>query len=130
MQTELVHEEWRVFLQNRKQREVTQIFRGGWVGDYNDPYTFLQLFHSENPLNDYGYSSPEFDALLNEAAHTADRKKRLALLREAEALMLADQPVLPLYVYVSKHLVQPWVGGWQANIMDHHATRDLYILKH
>lgn len=130
VQSELVHEEWRVFLQKRKQREVTQIFRGGWVGDYNDPYTFLQLFHSENPLNDYGYASAEYDALLNQAAHTADRGKRLELLRQAEVIMQRDVPVMPLYVYVSKHLVQPWVGGWQDNIMDHHATRDLYILKH
>ena len=42
-------------------------------------------------------------------------------------MMLEDQPVLPIYVYVSKHLVSPRVGGWEDNILDHHASRDLYI---
>lgn len=127
VQAELVHEEWRVFLQNRRQAETTQIFRAGWVGDYNDPQTFLQLLHSASGVNDYGYVNPEYDALLNKAQATADPDKRMQLFREAEALMLADHPVLPLYVYVSKHLVQPRVGGWEDNILDHHATRDLYF---
>jgi hypothetical protein len=67
------------------------------------------------------------DRLLHEAAETADARKRLDLLQRAEALMMADDPLLPLYVYVSKHLVSTRVGGWQDNSLDHHATRDLYI---
>jgi len=129
VQAELVHEEWRVFLQNRRQRDVTEIFRAGWVGDYNDPQTFLQLLHSESGANDYGYANPEYDALLSKAAGTADPEQRMQLFRDAEAMMLADHPILPLYVYVSKHLVQPQVGGWKDNILDHHASRDLYIRK-
>lgn len=127
VETELVHEEWRVFLQNRRQRDVTQVFRAGWVGDYNDPQTFLQLLHSESGVNDYGYSNPEYDALLRAAAATADPVKRMDILQRAEAMLLAGHPVLPLYVYVSKHLVQPRVGGWQDNLLDHHASRDLWL---
>ena len=39
-------------------------------------------------------------------------------------------PIIPIYFYVSKHLVKPWVGGYDSNIMDHHYSKDLYILKH
>lgn len=127
VQTELVHEEWRVFLQKRRQGELTQIFRAGWVADYNDPHTFLQLLHSGSNVNDYGYSNEQYDQLLQQAATTSDTQQRSQLLRHAETLMLADDPLLPLYVYVSKHLVSPRVGGWQDNPLDHHATRDLYI---
>lgn len=127
VQTELVHEEWRVFLQNRRQGEVTQVFRAGWVADYNDPHTFLQLLHSESNVNDYGYGNEQYDQLLQRAAATPDTVQRMKLLQQAEALMLEDHPLLPLYVYVSKHLVSPRVGGWQDNPLDHHATRDLYV---
>lgn len=127
VKTNLVHEEWRVFLQNRRQGEVTEVFRAGWVGDYNDPQTFLQLLHSESGVNDYGYANPEYDALLEKASTTADPETRMAIYRQAEAMMLEDQPLLPIYVYVSKHLVSPRVGGWEDNILDHHASRDLFI---
>ena len=45
-------------------------------------------------------------------------------------MLLEDLPIIPIYFYVSKHLVKPWVGGWEPNIMDHHYTKDLHILKH
>lgn len=127
VQTRLAHEEWKVFLQNRRQGEVTQVFRAAWVGDFNDPITFLQLLEGSYPLNDYSYDDDVYDALLAEAATTSNAQRRASLLKKAEARMLEAQPLLPLYYYVSKHLVQPRVGGWQDNIMDHHATRDLFL---
>lgn len=127
VETRLVNEEWKVFIQNRRQGVLTQVFRSAWVGDYNDPLTFLQLLQAEHPLNDYGYRSDEYDSLLARASVTGDASARRALLREAEQLMLSDQAVLPLYYYVSKHLVQPRVKNWQDNIMDHHATRNLQL---
>jgi len=59
-----------------------------------------------------------------------DAEKRFALLKQAEAIALRDHPVIPLYGYVSKHLVKPWVGNFTPNILDHHYTKNLYILKH
>lgn len=127
VKTRLVHEEWRVFLQNRRQAELTQVFRAGWVGDYNDPHTFLQLMHSASGINDYGYRNEEYDRLLDAAAQETDAKRRMQLMRQAEAVLLEDHAILPLYVYVSKHLVNPRLGGWQDNLLDHHASRDLYF---
>ena len=50
--------------------------------------------------------------------------------RGSEELLLEDLPIIPIYFYVSTHLVRPWVGGREPNIMDHHYTKNLYILKH
>ena len=126
----LINEEWKVFLANRKQKRVTQLFRAGWIGDYNDPYTFLEILHSRHGLNDEGYANPEYDRLLDAAAHEADAAKRFELLHRAEAIALADHPVIPLYNYVSKHLVKPWVKGWTPNLLDHHYSKDLALEDH
>ena len=51
-------------------------------------------------------------------------------MQKAERVLLEDMPVIPIYFYVSKHLVKPWVGGFHSNIMDHHYSKHLYILSH
>lgn len=130
VETQLINEEFKVFLKNRTLKKVTQVFRSGWIGDYNDAFTFSELMHSKNGNNDDGYDNPLYDGLLQQASLQADADQRQQMLQEAERIMLNDQPVLPLYFYVSKRLVKPWVVGWQGNIMDHHATKDLKILKH
>lgn len=123
----LLNEEWKVFLQNRRLKDKTQAFRAAWIGDYNDANTFLDLLHSAHGLNDVGFADPRYDALLAAAGAELDPARRAALLRQAEALLLAELPVMPVYFYVTKRLVKPWVKGWQGNIMDHHRTQYLYL---
>ncbi len=130
VKTRLVNEEWKVFLENRKQKQVTQVFRAGWIGDYNDPYTFMEILHSKHGLNDSAYYNPEYDALLRQASMEGDPKKRFAIMRQAEELILRDHPVMPIYSYVSSHLIKPWVGNYKPNVLDHNYTKDLYITKH
>jgi oligopeptide transport system substrate-binding protein len=130
VRVKLLNQEWKVFLENRKRKIITQVFRSGWIGDYNDANTFLQLMHSANGQNDPGYRSPAYDAFIDQAAAEADAAKRRELLEAAERQLLADQPLIPLYFYVSKRLVKPWVGGYTPNIMDHHHSKDFHILAH
>jgi oligopeptide transport system substrate-binding protein len=130
VETELLNQEWQVFLQTRRSRIDTQLFRYGWIGDYNDPYTFAEILESKHGLNDMGYSNPRYDALLLTAARDGNPVTRMAALAEAERLMLDDMPIIPLYFYVSKQMVKPWVDGFEANIMDHHHSRYLRILEH
>jgi oligopeptide transport system substrate-binding protein len=126
----LLNQEWKVFLATRHSKATTEVFRDGWVGDYNDPFTFAQLMVSNNGMNHPGYRSERYDRLIQQSAGEADPAKRMALMHEAERVLLEDMPILPIYFYVSKHLVKPWVRGWQANIMDHRYTKDLAILEH
>lgn len=130
IKTRLVNEEWKVFLENRKQKQVTQVFRAGWIGDYNDPYTFAELMHSKHGINDPGYDNPQYDDLLKQAAFETDADKRIAILHQAEQILLDDQPIMPIYSYVSKHLIKPYVGNYVPNVLDHNYTKDLYILAH
>lgn len=129
VRTRLVNEEFRVFLQNRAQRRVTEAFRAGWIGDYQDAFTFLELFHSEHGRNDAGYDNPQFDQLLEQIGSERIPSRRRNLMAEAERILLADQVVLPVYVYVSKRLVDPRLHGWSANVMDQHLTRHMALLR-
>lgn len=129
VRTRLINEEFRVFLQNRAQKRVTEVFRSGWIGDYQDAYTFLELFHSDHGRNDAGYNNPVFDDLLERAANERINARRHNLMSEAERLLLADQVVLPVFVYVSKRLIHPRLKGWQTNVMDRHPTRFMYWVK-
>ena len=127
--TTLVNEEFRVFLQNRSQKVLTQVFRAGWVSDYNDPYSFLELFRTGHGRNDYGYSNSTFDALLDQIGTERVRARRERLMFEAERVLMSDNVVIPLYTYVTKRLVSPQLKGWQNNVMDHHQTRHMFKLK-
>ena len=129
VKTTLRNQEWKVFLQTRRLKQNTQVYRAGWIGDYDDPYTFSQLLHSENEMNHPGYSSKEYDELINLAATKNAGEERLDILRQAERTMLEDMPIIPLYFYVSSHLVKPWVLGLEGNVMDHHYSKYVSILK-
>lgn len=127
VEASLYAEEFRALLQSIQAREDTQVFRSSWVGDYNDAYSFLQLLQSSFGINLTGYSNPRFDELLAQAVRQPDLARRRALLEEAERVMLADHPVLPLYFYVNKHLVKPYVRGWTDNVMNVQYSKDLSL---
>jgi oligopeptide transport system substrate-binding protein len=128
VETRLVNEEFKVFLQNRKQHAVTQVFRSTWISDYNDASSFLDLLQSGHGRNDSVYANPAYDALLAQASRSLNTTERRRLLEQAERMVLDDLPVLPIYTYVSKHLVKPWVAGWQDNAYDYHYAKDLRVL--
>jgi len=119
---QLYNEEWKVFLQNRRSKN-TQMFRSGWIADVNDASNYLELLTSKHPLNDYAYANAHFDELLAQASTAT--VKRIAILQAAEMQMLQDQAIIPLYYYVSKHMLKPEIQGWQDNILDHHLSRYL-----
>jgi oligopeptide transport system substrate-binding protein len=130
VETEILNQEWKVFLNTRTQRIDTQVYRQGWIGDYNDPFTYLEILRSTAGQNDTGYNNPAYDQLVAASQTTLDPQARMEVLQEAERLMLADMPMLPLYIYVRPRLVQQWVGGYEPNIMDRHRHKYMYVLKH
>ena len=130
VETEIINQEWKVFLDKRTQKAATQAFRAGWIGDYNDAYTFAELVLSDSGLNDFGYASEKYDGLVEKAAGELDLDKRAEYLQEAERVLLDDLPLIPIYFYVTVRMVKPWVVGYEPNIMDHYRTQDVKILKH
>lgn len=122
VQTELINEEWKVFVNTRRQGALTQVFRGGWIADYADPTSFLDLFRSDNELNTTFYKNKSFDRLMDQAA-TLVGAERMQQLQQAEAHLMQDMPVIPLYFYVSRHLVKPTLTGYVPNTRDVHLSR-------
>ncbi len=125
VQASLRNEEWKVFVQNRRQRVITQVFRGGWIADYDDPLSFLEGFDGDGALNWTGYRDPRFSGLLAAARAEPDPARRGVLLAEAESRLQAAHAVVPLYHYTSKHLVDPRLDGWIGNPLDRHPSRFL-----
>jgi oligopeptide transport system substrate-binding protein len=123
----LINEEFQVLLSNMRAAEVTQLFRSSWMGDYNDAHTFLSVLQAGSAANMPRYANEEFESLMQRAARQADLERRRLYLEEAERVMLADHPVIPLYFYVSKHLVKPEVGGWGDNVLDYHYSQHLSL---
>ena len=127
VETTLVNEEFQVLLAHMQAREITQVFRSSWTGDYNDAHTFLSILEGGNPANMPGYASDEYDSLMLRAAQQVDLGRRRLWLEEAERVLLSDHPVIPLYFYVSKHLVSPDVIGWGDNVLDYHYSQHLSL---
>ncbi len=125
--TQIVNEEWKVFVNNRRQGVVTEVFRGGWIGDYPDPTTFLALFSSDNVQNWSAYKSSRYDNLLDLAGAEMDPELRQQILQRAESQLLKDMPMIPLYYYVSRHLVNQRVSGYMGNTLDIHLSRYLSL---
>jgi oligopeptide transport system substrate-binding protein len=123
----LVNEEFQVLLANMRDAEITQVFRSSWTGDYNDAHTFLSVLQSDSAANMPRYESREYDDILARAAAQVDPERRRLYLEEAERVMLSDHPLIPLYVFVSKHLVRPEVSGWGDNVLDYHYSQHLSL---
>nr|WP_246715184.1 peptide ABC transporter substrate-binding protein [Aestuariivirga litoralis] len=106
-----------------EQKGDFDIARAGWIADFKDPVTFLNLGHTGDG-NNYGeYSSKEYDALLDQASTEADPAKRMDELSKAEAILIKDQPLLPLLTYANHNLVSPKLHGYVDNVMDVHPSR-------
>ena len=91
-----------------------------WTGDYLDPTTFLNMWTKGNGNNNTGWSDLHYEALLREAALKSDPAARFALFREAEALLMDAQPILPVAYYTRNYLLCPEVKGWHPLLLDNH----------
>jgi oligopeptide transport system substrate-binding protein len=170
------NQEWQSYQESTRSMDY-DLSRYGWVGDYEDPNTFLDIWLTNGGNNKTGWGNTVYDRLVD-AASDVDRfllapdfllehahepqklrllsqqvkdsvgatprlaalaKLRLALLAEAEAILVRDDfPVIPLYFYVVDGMVKPTVGGFytvltgsdgkpRPNLRDMHPLRDLYM---
>ncbi len=130
VETELTDEEYKVFLQSRRDKSRWDVARLGWNADFNDAGNFLDTLRTHSVNNDTGYENPAYDALLDEAAPATDLAARRRLLESAERLMLEDYPIVPLYFFVSKAMVKPYVHGFKPSPLNHIPTKALTLVAH
>lgn len=123
---QLVNQDWKVYLA----REMTgdfQISRAGWIGDYEDPNTFLDLLRLNRGNNKTGWENIEYDQLLELANSTNDQVLRYEYLNQAEKLLISEMPIIPIYTYVRQYQISSDVKGWHPNIIDTHHPKYIYL---
>jgi oligopeptide transport system substrate-binding protein len=120
--------ELKVLIQEEQLHKLP-LYQLAWIGDYPDALTFLDLFRTGSDANFAQYSNAHFDELIS-AAERATPAARYQLLSDAEAVLNEDTAMIPLFYYGSRHLIKPYVKGWQSNLIDRHPSRFMYLLEH
>ena len=130
VQVTLSNQEWKTYLDNLRLGKF-EVARRGWIGDYNEASSMLDLNISNHGNNDARYNNPEYDRLMNESKLLADESARNELYNQAEKIIADDVPNLPIYQYVIARLLKPYVGGYaEKNPEGRFYTRNMYIMKH
>ena len=123
----LNNQDWNVFLETRSKGDYS-ICRNGWIADYNDPVSFLDMFMTDNGNNDAHYSNAEYDAIMTKVLSDSDAAGRMELMHQAEDLLVGeDQAIAPLYYYSQPYMVADDVHGMYytplGNFLFFHATK-------
>ena len=123
----LQRQEWKVYLNSMSNLDY-DMARSSWVGDYDDPNTFLDMFVSGGGNNETGFANPQYDQLIASAAAQVDQSKRFDIFRQAEHMLVTDQaPICPLYYYVGIQLYNgARLAGMSANLLDDHPLKAMY----
>lgn len=116
---QLHNEEWKSYMKTQAQLDY-QVSRAGWVGDYSDPHTFLEMYTSDSTIGHTGWKNAEYDGLVTKSMHEQDPVQRFAIMRLAEAVLLREAPIIPTYVKTLHMLVKPTVKGFYGNLIDVH----------
>jgi oligopeptide transport system substrate-binding protein len=122
----LVNQEWKVFIESQNNQNY-DLSRLGWIGDYPDPNTFLDMFVTDGGNNDTGWSNAEYDRLIAAAAREADPEQRLEFFQQAEEILVNEMPVIPIYTYTRLFLISPDLTGWPDNILDRHRYENMAL---
>jgi len=122
--------EWKVYLSAQAQLDY-QVMRSSWIGDYNDPNTFLGMFTSTDGNNHTGWKSPSYDALIHDANQEPDARKRAEIFREAEKMLIdEDAPIIPLFYYVGiNYFDTNRIQGIYQNVLDMHPLQTIKKIK-
>ncbi len=124
----LMNQEWKTYLATRREHQF-QVARAGWIGDYQDPNTFLDMFMTGGAMNGGQFANAEYDKLIKKAATMAAGPERMATMQAAEKIFIEnEQAVIPFFHYVSKNMIDlsKW-GGWYSNTMDWHPMKDVHL---
>lgn len=111
----LVNQEWKSFLAAQRGLDY-QVSRSSWIGDYLDPLSFLEIFHSESGNSRTGWKDAMFDGLIEQARREQNEEARRLLLQEAERRLLDQAVIVPLYQEVGLELIDPRLEGLERNL--------------
>jgi len=121
----LLNQEWKVYLDTQSTINY-DVSRSAWIGDYADPNNYVDLFVTGGENNKTGWGNAEYDALVRQAAAELDPARRMGILQSAEAILMDELAVLPIYYYVTQSVYTPRLGGYYPNVKDEHFPKFWY----
>ena len=115
----------------KKEHSTTPLVLNGWLADYPDPDNFLRQSDAITQLHRLGWQDADYDRLVEQASRTPDRAKRMAMYRQADRLLVAEQAlVLPLFYNWGIELVKPWVKKQRSNLLGYVLFHKIIIDEH
>jgi oligopeptide transport system substrate-binding protein len=125
---ELRQTEWGTYLDAEEKLEY-DVCRGSWIGDYNDPDTFLNIFVSNSGNNRTGWTNTVYDGLIDSADRELDPLRREKYFQQAETLLITDgAPIIPIYFYVGFNYYNTnRIRGIYGNIVDMHPLNAIWM---
>lgn len=124
----LQNQEWKVYINNQNLLNY-QISRRGWIGDYVDPFTFLELYLTNGGNNNTGWSNPKYDEYIKLSSSAKTREERYEFFQKAEEILIEEVPIIPIYNYATNNLLSRDVKGYYPNLMDYHPYKYIYLEK-
>lgn len=115
VEIKLEHQEWKTYIDTYKQMNF-QIARMGWTGSYLDPLAVLELYTSKSSSNFTKWENAKYDQLIEQARVEQDQEKRNKLLHEAEDVLMAELPIIPVYFYTQNYLNSKKIEGIQYSV--------------
>ena len=116
------NQEWKVYLDTTQTLNY-QVSRAGWIGDYDDPHTFLDMWITGGGNNQTGWSNAEYDRLIRSALTQPDEAARMAVYQKLETILADELPVLPIYFYTRIYAISPKVKNWISTPLDNRAWK-------
>ncbi len=130
VEVKLKNQEWKTYIDSRNTGNF-DVIRASWVGDYNEPSTFLSLLSSTHSGNISRFNNADYDKVLQQAAQETSVKARNDDYNSAERIIATQAPIAPIYQYTNGRLIKPWLKGYPIdNPEDVAYSRTMYILKH
>nr|WP_310615869.1 peptide ABC transporter substrate-binding protein [Pantoea cypripedii] len=126
----LQNQEWKTYIDSRNSGNF-DVIRASWVGDYNEPSTFLSLLTSSHSGNIARFHNADYDAVLAKASNETSAQARNQDYNRAEQILAEQAPIAPIYQYTNGRLIKPWVKGYPiTNPEDVAYSREMWIEKH
>jgi oligopeptide transport system substrate-binding protein len=127
VEVEIESKEWTAYLAATQEMEY-DIVSAGWIGDYIDPLTFLEMWMPGNGNNNTGWENEEFNQLLQKSFKETNPAERYRQLFAAEEILLREAPIAPIAWRGKNYLLHPSVKGWHPLLLDCHPYNPVQLV--
>lgn len=122
----LMNQEWKVYMDSQHSKNFT-LQRGGWIADYVDPHTFLELWVTDNGNNDTNWSHAGYDRLFQQALAAKTEAERYEIYQQMDAILVDECPIIPIYHSTRTYALSPKVKGYHPTLLDNHPYKFIHL---